>query len=110
MNQQTIEEGKTLAVVSYLTIVGSVIAIIMNNEHKNEFTSFHNRQGLGLCLLWMVIGYFVSQFDSMQISLAFWVSMGALLFLGVMTAVNGSMKPIPFIGPIFQNLFKVLVK
>ena len=108
MNQETIEEGKIYAVVSYLTIIGSVIAIIMNGEKKNEFTTFHNRQGLGLCLLWMLIGYFVSQFDNMQISLAFWVSMGALLFLGVMTAVNGSMKPIPFIGPLFQKLFKGL--
>ena len=56
MNQQTIEEGKSLAVLSYLTIIGSVIAIIMNGEKKNDFTSFHNRQGLGLCLLWMIIG------------------------------------------------------
>tara|TARA_R110000751_G_scaffold2470_1_gene12958 strand:- start:22626 stop:22958 length:333 start_codon:yes stop_codon:yes gene_type:complete len=108
MNQQTIEEGKSLAVLSYLTIIGSVIAIIMNDEKKNDFTSFHNRQGLGLCLLWMIIGYFVSQFDNMQISIAFWVSMGALLFLGVMTAINGTMKPIPFVGPIFQKLFKGL--
>lgn len=108
MNQQTIEEGKSLAVLSYLTIIGSVIAIIMNGEKKNDFTSFHNRQGLGLCLLWMIIGYFVSQFDNMQISIAFWVSMGALLFLGVITAINGTMKPIPFVGAIFQKLFKGL--
>ncbi|PIB31780.1 hypothetical protein BFP78_07855 [Gaetbulibacter sp. 5U11] len=108
MKQQTIEEGKSLAVLSYLTIIGSVIAIIMNGEKKNDFTSFHNRQGLGLCLLWMIIGYFVSQFDNMQISIAFWVSMGALLFLGVITAINGTMKPIPFVGPIFQKLFKGL--
>lgn len=108
MNQQTIQEGKSLAVLSYLTIIGSVIAIIMNGEKKNDFTSFHNRQGLGLCLLWMIIGYFVSQFDNMQISIAFWVSMGALLFLGVITAINGTMKPIPFVGPIFQKLFKGL--
>lgn len=110
MNQNTIEEGKTLAVVSYLTIIGSVIAIIMNGEKKNEFTSFHNRQGLGLCLLWMFIAYFVSQFDNFQISIAFWISMGALLFLGVITAINGSMKPIPVIGPIFQKIFKGLGK
>ena len=44
----------------------------------------------------------------MQISIAFWVSMGALLFLGVITAINGTMKPIPFVGPIFQKLFKGL--
>ena len=110
MDQDTIEEGKTLALVSYLTIIGSIIAIILNGEKKNDFTTFHNRQGLGLCLTWMLIGYFVSQFDNIQISIAFWVSMGSLLFLGVMTAINGSMKPIPFIGPLFQKLFSGIGK
>ena len=110
MNQDTIEEGKNLALVSYLTIIGSIIAIILNGEKKNDFTTFHNRQGLGLCLTWMLIGYFVSQFDNIQISIAFWVSMGSLLFLGVMTAINGSMKPIPFIGPLFQKLFSGIGK
>ena len=108
MNKETIDEGKKFAVLSYLTIIGSVIAIIMNGEKKNEFTTFHNRQGLGLCLLWMLIGYFVSQFDDPKISIAFWISMGSLLLLGIMTAVDGSMKPIPFIGPLFQKLFKGL--
>lgn len=110
MDQDTIEEGKNLALVSYLTIIGSIIAIILNGEKKNDFTTFHNRQGLGLCLTWMLIGYFVSQFDNIQISIAFWVSMGSLLFLGVMTAINGSMKPIPFIGPLFQKLFSGIGK
>lgn len=110
MNPNTIEEGKTIAVVSYLTIIGSVIAIIMNNEKKNEFTSFHNRQGLGLCLVYLLMGYFIGQFDSWNISLSFMIGMGLLLFYGVISASMGSTKPIPFIGPLFQKIFSGIVK
>ncbi|WP_304141758.1 hypothetical protein [Mesoflavibacter zeaxanthinifaciens] len=110
MNQNTAEEGKTLAVVSYLTIIGSVIAIIMNNEKKNEFTAFHNRQGLGLCLMYMIIGYFISQFDNMQISVAFWVGMGLLFFYGIINAINGKMQAVPLVGPFFQRIFSSIGK
>lgn len=110
MNQNTAEAGKTLAVVSYLTIIGSVIAIIMNNEKKNEFTAFHNRQGLGLCLMYMIVGYFISQFDNMQISVAFWVGMGLLFFYGIINAVNGKKQAVPLVGPFFQKIFSSIGK
>ena len=34
------EEGKTPAIVAYLTIIGTIIAYFMNNENKNPFASF----------------------------------------------------------------------
>ena len=43
-----IEQGKQTAIVSYLTIIGTIIAIFMNNETKNSFASFHIRQALGI--------------------------------------------------------------
>lgn len=110
MNPNTAESGKTLAVVSYLTIIGSIIAIIMNSETKNEFTAFHNRQGLGLCLMYMIIGYFISQFDNMQISTAFWTGMGLLFFYGIINAVNSKMQAVPLVGAFFQKIFSSIGK
>ncbi|MDA0176686.1 hypothetical protein C7H62_2535 [Mesoflavibacter sp. HG96] len=104
------EENKTLAVVSYLTIIGSVIAIIMNNEKKSQFIAFHNRQGLGLCLMYMIIGYFISQFDNWQISTAFWVGMGLLFFYGIISAINGKMQTVPLVGAFFQKIFSSIGK
>ena len=51
MNQNEITEGKTLAVVSYFTFIGLIIAMIMNLEKKNAFVHFHCRQMLGLILM-----------------------------------------------------------
>ena len=53
-----IEKGKNAAIVSYITIIGSVIAIFMNqDENKSEFASFHIRQGLGIFLTFFLLGY-----------------------------------------------------
>lgn len=100
-----VSEGKTLAVVAYLTIIGSVIAIVMNAEKKNAYTAFHTRQGLGLCLLYMLVGYIASNFDSWTISTAFWVGFGILFFYGIISAINGKMQKVPFVGDYFQKWF-----
>ena len=40
--------AKTSAIISYITIVGTIIAYFMNMEEKNEFASFHIRQAFGI--------------------------------------------------------------
>ena len=35
-----IEEGKTAAIVAYLTIIGTIIAYFMNSDSKNTFAAF----------------------------------------------------------------------
>ena len=48
---ENIDKSKNTAIVAYLTIIGSIIAIFMNQEeNKSEFSSFHIRQALGLFL------------------------------------------------------------
>ena len=48
MNENTVFEGKTAAVLGYITFVGLIIGYFMNSESKNEFAAFHLRQSLGL--------------------------------------------------------------
>ena len=47
MASQNTDNGKNTAIISYLTIIGTIIAIILNNDKKNDFASFHIRQALG---------------------------------------------------------------
>lgn len=110
MTPNTIEEGKTYAVVSYLTIIGSIIAIIMNSDIHNKFTSFHNRQGLGLCLSYLVFGYIQGLYDNWLITFPFMICFGLLLIFGVVTAATGKMILIPVIGPLFQKIFANIIK
>jgi uncharacterized membrane protein len=100
------KEDKLLAFIAYLTLFGTLIAFFMNRDQRNSFASFHIRQGLGLGLLYLVIGYMISGFDSWNISVAFWIVFLGLYLFGMISAATGKATPIPLIGPFFQQLFK----
>ncbi|MEZ4856016.1 MAG: hypothetical protein R2812_06025 [Gelidibacter sp.] len=110
MNEQTIQEGKTLAVVSYLTLIGTLIAFFMNNEKRNSFTAFHTRQALGLWILEMIFGFVTSGFDSWSITFSFWLFFGILFFYGIFNAFIGKAQSIPLLGDFFQKIFASIGK
>lgn len=110
MNQLAAEEGKTLSVVAYLTIFGAVISLILNNDKKNPFTAFHSRQGLGLCLTFMILGYFVGSFNSWNISIGFWIGFSVLFFYGIVGALTGKTNEVPLVGAFYQKIFSGLGK
>lgn len=99
-------EGRGLAVVAYITIFGALISIFMNMERKNNFTAFHSRQGLGLCLSFLALGYVISQMDNLSISLGFWIFFGVLFLYGIFGAAIGKYYEVPILGPLFQKWFK----
>jgi uncharacterized membrane protein len=104
-----IEKGKNTALVSYLTIIGSVIAILMNqDEKKSEFASFHIRQALGIFLTFFLLGYPIGYFDSWMVSSALWLFIFILWFYGFVGALNGEKKIVPLVGEFYQKLFKNL--
>lgn len=102
------EEGKTNAIISYLTIIGTIIAMVQNSEIRNPFASFHIRQALGLMLLFFALGYPVGYFDSWAVSSAFYIFFFILWIYGFIGALQGRMSIIPLLGPLFQKAFKTL--
>lgn len=108
MNDNTVNEGKTLALVAYLTLIGTLIAFFLNQEKQNAFTFFHIRQGLGLGLLYIAIGYIISSLDSMMVSVSFWIFFSILFLYGIYGAISGKTNKIPILGHYFQNIFKSL--
>jgi len=101
-----IKEGKNIAIVSYITLIGAVIALFMNNEKKNPFVSFHVRQALGIFLSFFALGYFISGFDSWMVSSSFYIFYFILWIYGFSGALQGEMRIIPLVGDFFQKLFK----
>jgi uncharacterized membrane protein len=102
-----IEQGKQAAIVSYLTIVGSIIAIFMNqDENRSEFASFHIRQALGIFVTFFILGYPIGYFDNWMVSASFWVFIFILWIYGFITCLNNEMKMVPFLGEIYQKIFK----
>ncbi len=104
--KNTIEEGKIAAITSYVLIVGVFIAMSMNSESKNSFSSFHIRQALGISLTFISLGLIISNFDSLMISAPMWIFVSVLWSYGIFSAINGTVKPMPILGNYFQKWFK----
>ena len=104
--KNTIEEGKSTAITSYILIIGVLIAMSMNSENKNPFASFHIRQSLGRSILFISLGMIVSPFGSPQISIAMWVFVSVLWGFGLFGAIKGEMTPVPLLGNFFQKWLK----
>ena len=106
MEQKIIEEGKTAAITSYILIIGFLIALSMNSEIKNEYATFHIRQGLGLSLTFIGLGLIISNFENIMIAAPMWIFVTVLMFYGIFSAANGSTKPLPLVGNLYQKWLK----
>ncbi|WP_310992401.1 DUF4870 domain-containing protein [Aequorivita marina] len=103
----SVEEGKTTAIIAYITIFGLLIAFIMNNDKKNTFAAYHIRQCIGLGAVGLasyIIGKipYVGWIASLLIGLLLIV----LWVIGLIGALNGQEKPVPVLGEQFQEWFK----
>lgn len=105
---ETVEKGKTIAITSYILIVGCLIAMSMNSESKNPFASFHIRQAAGLSILFISLGLIVSNFDLPQATFALYIFISILWTYGIFTAVAGRTTPVPLVGNLFQKLLKTI--
>lgn len=108
MSNQDMQQGKTYAIVAYITIIGVLIAFFMNQEKRNTFTAFHIRQALGLWLVYFIFGYVVSGFDSWMLTYTFWICFSVLFIYGILGAITGKLNSVPIFGDIFQKIFKSL--
>ena len=106
--ENDIEKGKTTAIVSYILLVGVLIALSINSDDKNKFASFHIRQSLGLTVSFISIGLLISNFSNTQIYASFWIFFSVLFVFGIISAVKGETKPVPLLGNFYQKVFKNL--
>ncbi|WP_296383949.1 hypothetical protein [Winogradskyella sp.] len=108
MDQNTVEEGKQMGIIAYITLIGTLIAFFTNQDKRNAFTSFHVRQALGLWLLFMALGYVIGSFNSLMVTYSWWIFFSVLFIYGMLGAVSGKTNKIPILGDLFQKLFKSL--
>jgi len=106
MNTGTVQEGKTIAIISYITIIGLIIAFIMNQNKKNYFASFHIRQAAGIAALELVISMLNRYMSLGMIGTILGLGALALSIIGIIGAVQGQEKLIPLLGDHFQEWFK----
>ena len=82
-------DGKIIAAISYLGIIGLIIAFFLSKENKNELVLFHLKQASGLQVLYFVV--IICCFILTPLILV-------LMIMGITNAFNEKMKPLPIIG------------
>ena len=101
-SMNTKEVGRLVAIFSYITIVGWVLALILNLNNKTPLGSFHIRQALLLNLAWLVLSWIpVIGWIIAVVLFIFWI-------MGLISAINSKQKEVPIIGPLAQDWFKGL--
>tara|TARA_Y100000815_G_scaffold251688_1_gene255353 strand:+ start:327 stop:653 length:327 start_codon:yes stop_codon:yes gene_type:complete len=108
MNTQEIKEGKTIAIIAYMTFVGALIALSMNSDAKNNYARFHIKQAVGIHLIQISLGLILNGFDSLLVIAPFLIFVLVLWVFGLANAIQGSTQPIPLVGSLFQKWFKFI--
>ncbi|PYF74898.1 hypothetical protein [Pedobacter nutrimenti] len=112
-NVTTTEEGKSVAVVSYITIIGWLIAYFaMHKDKRTELGSYHLRQTLLLYLVLIVVNIAYRIIINITYSGLLETIFGIiylilfiLWIIGLIGAIQGKKKEIPLIGAKAQSMF-----
>ncbi|NPA08136.1 MAG: DUF4870 domain-containing protein [Chlorobi bacterium] len=106
-------DKKNAAIISYLTIIGWLIAyLITNSDKRDSFVKYHLKQSLGLIISQFVFGISAGILTSIMPSLLFinYFAIGFLILwiFGIINVVNSVEKPIPMIGRLFEDKFNFI--
>jgi uncharacterized membrane protein len=109
-------EDRTVAILSYITPIGFIVAIVLHSSNKTKLGAFHLRQVLGLIIasvaVWIgaMITFFILAFIPILgpilitlIGFGLFIVGLLIVILGLIAAFNGQMKPVPVIGPAIQK-------
>ncbi len=105
MTNNSIQEGRTMAIVAYFTFVGLIVAVIMNIDKRNPFTAFHIRQMLGLIIM-LLVSNITEEYISSWLGTALWAFTFGCWVYGLFYAIKSEARPLPFFGDKFQEWFK----
>ncbi len=89
--------AKLVGVLSYVTIIGWIVAILLHSNNRSEFGAYHLRQSLGLFLTGLILGWIP------WIGWLLWMVLVAFLIVGLIYAIQEEMKPVPIVGEFYQS-------
>ncbi len=88
------------AIITHITLIGWIVALILNNSDKDELTSFYLRQTLGIYLL----GLLGSLIPALRVVIGIIVLV--LWIISLIGAIRQEQKEVPVVGGYFQDWFK----
>ena len=108
-NAAVSSEEKNIAIISYITLIGLIIAFVMNNDKKAAFPTYHIKQSLGLAVTGLALGI-IGMVPILGLIVSFLGSLGLLYLwiMGLLNAINQKEKPVPWLGKKYEEWFKNL--
>ncbi len=104
-----VEEGKTIAIIAYLTIIGLIIAFVLNNDKKNTFAAYHIRQSLGIALTGLALSVVnIIPILGWLVSIIGGVILIIMVIQGLLAALGGKEKPVMILGEKYQEWLKTI--
>jgi uncharacterized membrane protein len=115
----TSDDGKTVAIISYITLIGFIIAVVQNSSNKTKLGAYHLRQVTGFMLtslafvilfwilLWpllFIIGYVGLLLYSI-LSVVVWIGLLVVVIISFINAINGKQVPAPIVGKLYEKWF-----
>lgn len=86
-----------VAVISYFTLIGWVVAMVIYDKHQSSLASFHLRQSLGL----IITGALLSLIPLIGWGLNFAVILAWAV--GLYSAIQGKEYKVPLLGKFYQE-------
>jgi uncharacterized membrane protein len=112
-NPSSADDGRTVAIVSYFSIIGWIIALVIHGNNRTALGVYHLRQTVALFVVGIAVGVvqmllvFIPYIGwALDILLVFvYLGLFILWLIGLIGAINGQKKPMPVIGRKAQQWF-----
>lgn len=95
--KQHYDMEKVVSVISYFTVIGWLVALVIHGKNRSAFTRFHLRQSLGLVITSAVLSF---------IPLIGWlltVLLAVAWLVALVNACAGRQYLVPLIGDFYQE-------
>ena len=93
--------GKNIALISYIPLIGWIIAFVLYLENNSTLGLLISYIGGTMILAFFKIGFLFFPFE---------IASAVLWIIGLLSALKGHEKPVPLIGTYFQEWFKSFIR
>ncbi|AOW78689.1 hypothetical protein A3Q34_18715 [Colwellia sp. PAMC 20917] len=96
-SKSNFDMAKFAAVISYFTVIGWCIAILLYSGNRSSFSTFHLKQSLGLVLTFTLLSFIP------LIGWAVSIFVFVIWLMAIYYAILGEKYSVPFLGEYFQR-------
>ena len=85
--QTTPNNSRALAIISYMTFIGWIIAFMLNNKQKHALVTYHQKQSLGIQGIYFAIAVLIKLAGLLSLQVLF-LEVFILIIIGIQMPRN----------------------